>query len=250
MITKNQIKFLKSLYLKKNRNKYQKVIIEGYRLIEESIKGGADIEHIYFSDDSYNKYKNNKFLKINSYDIICNKDFNKVSDTKNSQGIIALVNIKKYYNSNKSNISSNIVVLDGIQDPGNLGTICRTCVWYGITTIVLTNNCINPFNSKCIRSGMGAHFYLENIIETTSKEIIEFCKDNNYSILVADIIGQNIRDISINNKWALVLGSEAHGTSDFFSQYKKITIKKFGDLESLNVSVASGILLDKLTIKK
>ena len=97
-----------------------------------------------------------------------------------------------------------------------------------------------------MRSGMGSHFYFNNIIKENSKTIIQHFIKNNYHIIVADLDGMNIANVSTKNKWALILGSEAHGISKSYQKFQKVTINKIGEIESLNVSVASGILLNEL----
>ncbi len=247
MISKNQIKFLKSLLLKKNRLKHKQVILEGYRLIEEAIKANIDIKYIVLTKEECNKIQKRKLFYKKDLRIISNQDLKKISDIKTSQGILALVNISQYQNKQLASISNeNIIILDGVQDSGNLGTIFRTCVWFGIKSIILTSNSIDPFNLKCIRSGMGSHFYLQNIIQTGPEEVIQYLTDNNYNIIVADLEGKNISNLNIENKWALILGSEAHGVSKCFNKFERVTINKFGKIESLNVSIACGIFLNKL----
>ena len=247
MISKNKIKHLHSLLRKKNRQKFQQVILEGQRLIEESIKAGADIEYFCFTENIKNKISNNSLLnQVQSY-MIPDIDLKKISDTKTSQGIIALVSTKKYTNTNLDLLNSNnLVILDGIQDPGNLGTIFRTCVWFGIKSIILTSNCSDPFNLKCVRSGVGAHFYLNQIIIEDSKKVADYLDKKKYSVLVADLKGNDILNIKKQDMWALILGSEAHGINPIFENFPKITIPKTGKVESLNVSVASGIILNQL----
>ena len=162
--------------------------------------------------------------------------------------LIAEINISKYFNQQLLDISNdNIVILDNISDPGNLGTIFRTCAWYNIKSIILEANTVDPFNFKSLRAGMGAHFYFNNIITRNNKEILEFLNDNKFDVFCADLEGKNISEVKINNKWVLILGSEAHGISRDFRDCPKITIQQFGQIESLNVSVACGIILEKIT---
>ncbi len=170
-----------------------------------------------------------------------------MSDTKNSQGYIAEVSIHKYSdNTLIDSMNNNIVILDNISDPGNIGTILRTCAWYGIKSIIFTSHSSDPFNLKCIRSGMGAHFYFDHLIISDNKELVNNLKDYHFHVLCADLDGKDINVINIPKKWALVLGSEAHGISNEFKDCERITINKYGNIESLNVSVASGIILNTL----
>ena len=247
MIGQNTIKFIKSLNLKKNRKLNLKVILEGYRLIVESIHAGTKIDYIVIDENFQRELLNIKEFENQNIKSASKSNFNKISNTTNSQGIIAIADVKKYFNQTLENIKKEkIIILDGIQDPGNLGTILRTCVWYGIKSIILTSNTIDPFNLKCIRSGMGAHFYLNNIVQDNHINVLKFLKNNYKTIYIADMKGNNLEKIKPNTNWALILGSEAHGVNDDFKQFKHITINKIGQLESLNVSVAAGIIINKL----
>ena len=247
MIGQNTIKFIKSLNLKKNRQLNKKVILEGYRLIVESIHAGTKIDYIVINENFQRELLNIKEFENQNIKSASKSNFNKISNTTNSQGIIAIADVKKYFNQTLENIKKEkIIILDGIQDPGNLGTILRTCVWYGIKSIILTSNTIDPFNLKCIRSGMGAHFYLNNIVQDNHINVLKFLKNNYKTIYIADMKGNNLEKIKPNTNWALILGSEAHGVNDDFKQFKHITINKIGQLESLNVSVAAGIIINKL----
>jgi len=251
MISKNKIKFLQSLSLKKNREKYQQATLEGFRLIEEVANSETNIEHIYCIPKMIGIVSNNNLFNAYEKTMISEQECKAISETKNSQGIIALASIEKYSSNKIDNINNeNILILDGVSDPGNLGTIFRNCIWFGIHSIILTENSIDPFNLKCIRSGMGSHFYFNNIVKENSKKIIKHLKKYNYNTLVADLNGENINNINYKNNWALVLGSEANGISSNFEAFKKVTINKIGNIESLNVSVASGILLNDLINKK
>ena len=250
MISKNKIKLLKSLKLKKYREEYQLSIIEGLRLVEEAINFNTNINHIWITkelmDINQDLLKKITFKKIN-YDIIDQKNLKLISDTNNNQGIIAEIDIKEHFNVKLNDIkSNNIVILDNISDPGNLGTIFRTCAWYNIKNIILTSNTVDPFNFKSLRSGMGAHFTFNFIVKDSHKNIIDFLNKNQFEILCSDLEGEEITEIVIKKKWALILGSEAHGISDEFNKYNKITIPSKGIIESLNVSVACGIILERL----
>jgi len=252
MISKNRIKLLSSLKVKKYRDKNQLTILEGYRLIEQAINFNADIINVWLCPEAIDSnpmfIKNLNFKNI-SYDLINNEDLKKISGTENSPGIIAEVDISKYITKVNDKVSDNLVVLDGISDPGNLGTIFRTCAWYGIKSVVLTNHTVDPFNFKCIRSGMGAHFYLQKIIINNTQDIIKFLKDNDYDVMCADLKGINISEVKTSSHWAMIFGSEAHGLSLDFDIFNKVTIPGKQSIESLNVSVAAGIILDHLVNK-
>jgi TrmH family RNA methyltransferase len=249
MISKNKIKFLCSLKIKKYREKNHSTILEGFRLIDQAVNFNANIQTVWLTTEAQNSnplfIKNLKSKGIN-YDSIINEDLKTISDTKNSQGVIAEVDISKYLQPISETIDDNLVIIDGISDPGNLGTIFRTCAWYGINSIILSDTTTDPFNFKCSRSGMGAHFYFNQILSDSTKHISKYLNANQYDVLCADLEGIELSKIKLNQKWAIIFGSEAHGISLDFDTFNKVTIKGSNSIESLNVSVATGIILEHL----
>ena len=247
MLSINKIKYLKSLSIKKYRISEQKILLEGFRIINEALKSPLLFEDIWIGDYLEPNKDVNKLIQVaRKKNIRCTfeteKKIKSISSTKNTQGICALANIKNIYNED---FADEIIILDQISDPGNLGTIIRTCSWYNIKTIILTENSADIFNPKCLRSGMGGHFYLDNCIYLSNNEIVDFLKLNNYFVYCADSKGKPINQIVKKDKWALILGSEAHGINQELKIGEIVSIPGSGKIESLNVSVASGILLNK-----
>ncbi len=249
MITNKEIKYLKSLSQKKYRKKYNQFLIEGYRLIKELLESNNEAVKIWVSNKFLLKHENlsNKIKKYEPI-IIDSEKFSLTLNTENPQEIMALLDINK--NIEIDVITKNILILDGVSDPGNLGTILRSAVWYGITDILLINDCVDLYNPKVVRSAMGAHYYIRNINFTDIDRIYDALKKKGYSIIGASTTGNSYTKYSINsNKWALVLGSESHGISKSINNIidVNISIPKMGNIESLNVAIAGSILLDRLT---
>ena len=248
MITKNQIKFIKSLSYSKYRNRYKKFIVEGARICGELIEAKHKVDFFYVTEFFLNKNLN--FFKEGSnysYEIISEKDFDQIRNTKKSQGIIAVV---PFIDSsiNQNPIEGNILILDNISDPGNMGTLMRSAVWFGVKNIFFTNGCVDRYNPKVVRSGMGAHFYLSNLEDLDISDLIKKIKDNKHILLSATMDGTPYEQIKEEKEWALVLGSEAHGVNESFlsESDRSISIPRIGSIESLNVAVAGSILLDRL----
>ena len=256
MISKIQTKYLKSLSKKKFREQNNELVIEGPRIISEAIKHSANIQKFFISEEYLNNNKNSSLidnLKKNSISIIeCKQmEINRICDSKTPQGICAL--IKYTQPSLKIDINKildeNIIILDNINNPGNLGTIIRTAAWFGYHHLFLTDGCVDPYNPKVMRAGMGGHFLLNNIVKGNGEEFLSTLKNNNYKILAADLNGKNINQYNnLPKKWALVLSNEAEGlTRDV---YKYIDIPLFipgaKRLDSLNVAEAGSILMNYL----
>lgn len=251
MLSLNKIKYLKSLNLKKNRIKEKKIILDGKRLIDEAMNQNVSFEHIWINESLKKQETNNLFFKkiINNkidFSYENEKNINKISNTKNSQGIVGLISVDNLYNQELQRFNDKLIVLDQISDPGNLGTIVRTCAWFGIKSIILSENSADIFNDKCVRSSVGGHFFINNLKYMSYDDINNFLDSNNFLKLCADLNGEQVNSKNINKKWALILGSEAHGINNKLKFDKKITILKRGQMESLNISVASGIILNEL----
>jgi len=251
MLSKSDIKLIKSLALKKFRNLNQLYVLEGERLISEAVQSNANINKLYITDSFIAKPHHNEFMdKIAERSIITNivteKEMISICDTVSPSGILALCD-KQESGSIDYNKSENWLYLDEIQDPGNLGTLLRSADWFGIRNVALSENCIDIYNPKVLRGGMGAHFRL-SINEDVS--LINF-NTVPHTIIGAVQNGENIYNINVKTlkPWVLLIGSEAHGINKKYNDQinVKVTIPKLGSGESLNAAVAGSILLYHLT---
>jgi TrmH family RNA methyltransferase len=253
MLTKNELKYYMSLHRKENRKEEKKFFVEGKRIVEEGLQSNFKCEVIFLSDSF--KVSNAGILKqfINSklrFELLKDKDFEKLCLTKNPQGIAAVF-YKKQSGINSLPHSDLIVALENISDPGNAGTIIRNCDWFGVKEIIIGENCVELFNPKVIRSTAGSIFHLtvyesQNLISTL-KEL----KEKGYSILCADTEGKNVFQHNFGNKNIIIFSSEAEGPTQSILNISdaKITIPKIGKAESLNVASSSAVILAEITKK-
>ncbi|MGL4392997.1 MAG: TrmH family RNA methyltransferase [Fusobacteriaceae bacterium] len=208
------------------------------------------------------------------------KLFDEISSQENSQGIILIYEIKNLklssinfesknpvrknceqeakesdsnnldFDNNKcSGINSDLIILDKIQDPGNMGTIIRICDCAGFKNIVLTDGTVDPYSEKVVRSSMGSILHV-NIFMSSASEIINFAREKNYKIFVTALDKKSVSytNMKLSDKNIFVFGSEGAGVSDKFISVadEQIIIPIYGEAESLNVGVATGIILYKL----
>ena len=234
-------KTIYSLRHAKYRKVYNKFLIEGKRIVESALDCDANIDIIFCSDDflKENKPWVQKHLnKGTTIKTIEKKTLLKISDTKSPQEILAVCNIPKQ-NPIKLTMDKWLY-LDKISDPGNMGTLIRSCEWFGIENIALSTKCADPYNPKSIRAAMGAHF---GVTIHTNTDLSIFKKT--HRIIAADLRGENASAYDFPKKCVLVLGSEAHGISkqnlDYIEDF--IFINKLGSGNSLNVSTAGSILI-------
>ena len=250
----SKIKHLKSLHQKKYRHQAGEILLEGHRLIHQALLTKMVLIKVWMTED-YAKSRLGKKLKQMLRDnnitmeTSSEKSIQRVCDSQNSQGVIALMPLPQY--GELQDIPKQSLYLDNIADPGNMGTLLRTAAWFGIDSVFLSARCVDPLNSKVLRSAMGAHFYFNNLITISHNKLFEKFMSSDYAILGADMSGESLQHLKIDLEkgWILVLGSEAHGISDSLRSYitHRISIPGFGGMDSLNVAVAGGILLHWLT---
>ena len=242
------IKHVKKLKDKKYRDLSNEYIIEGIKLIEEAIKEEAQINQIVICDDC-EKTQNipkNLMYEIAKYECVyvANKVFNTISQVNSPQGIFAVVekNNKDKQIDYKQDI---IIALDNIQDPGNLGTILRTADSIGLNQILVSKGTVDVYNPKVVRSTMGAIFRVKVIECEDIVKAIKETKKHKFKLVVTT---PNTQDTIYNinyNKKVIAIGNEANGVSKEIQDLAdyKVKIPMLGKTESLNASVATGIVL-------
>ena len=241
MITKKTYKNIRSLKDKKIRHAQKRFTLEGIRTIQTVLDENVPIECVLFTKEFHSKHS--EFIKqINDKILfeVSDREIKDLSNTITPSGVLAVAYFPNY---NKIDLTKNLIYLDRISDPGNMGTMIRTASWFGLDQVVLSNNCIDPFNPKVVAAAMGSHFQLKFI----GKEKIENLND--YLWIGASLNGQKLSELKeIKKKWVLAMGSEAHGISEkIMKRLEKVyTITKQGKGDSLNVAVAMGIFLNKL----
>ncbi len=242
------IKHIKKLKDKKYRDSCNEYIIEGVKLIAEAIQEKANINQIVICDDCEKTEAIPKDLmyEIAKYQCIyvTKKVFESITSVVAPQGIIAI--LEKTNPDQQINYSEDMIVaLDDIQDPGNLGTILRTIDSAGLTQILVSKGTADAFNPKVVRSTMGAIFRV-NVIETENlTKTLKEAKRHKYEVVVTSLqTDKSVYDLKYNKK-IIVIGNEANGVSKEVQEIadKKVKIPMLGKTESLNASVATGIIL-------
>lgn len=234
MLSINQKKYINSLQQKKFRTQYGTFLVEGKKMVEELIQSGLEIEFVFVVKGF--QVKGVEAIEISE------KEMKSISALSTPSNFLAVAKQKKQ----SVDLAQNnlILVLDNIKDPGNLGTIIRTADWFGVNTIICSNECVDVYNPKVVQATMGSVF--RAIITYTN--LVEFFQQNK-SIPVyvygALLDGENVYEKPIQDKKAfLIMGSESFGISKELTPFitNKIMIPKYGNAESLNVAVATGVL--------
>lgn len=231
----SNIKELRKLNEKKKRDELNKFLIEGEHLVREAYKQGILEEIIVLENTN---------LDIDIKTSYATKEVIKsLSSVQTPQNVIGVC--KKM---EKNELGNKIIMLDDIQDPGNLGAIIRSAVAFNIDTIIISNNSVDIYNPKVIRSTQGMMFNL-NIIRTDLKEMVKKLKELDYHILSTNVTGgKNIKELEKRKKICIIMGNEGNGVSDELLNMSDeyIYIKMNEKCESLNVAVATSIILYEL----
>ncbi len=250
MITKNDIKFIQSLKQTKSRKENKIFLIEGNKLVVELISSNFKIENILVTDLWLEKFPETA-SRLPFYDIISQKQMEQISCMVTPPGILATAHTP-YYNITPTDAENEfIIALDGINDPGNLGTIIRTADWFGVKKIVCSRDCADTWQAKTIQSTMGSIFRIE-IMETDLKEFLlethGRASQHEIPIYGALMEGENIFTKKIEQKnGVIIIGSESHGIRQdilpLVTSPIHIPRAKDSKTESLNASVAAAIIM-------
>jgi len=237
MLSKNQIKFINSLKKKKFRIQNKLFLAEGIKVVQELLKSNFKVHKIYCTA----AYPN-KSLQEN-IEIITENELKSISSFTNPNQILAVFEIPEEESVKTSGFT---LVLDEINDPGNLGTIIRLADWFGVDQIICSPNTVDCFNSKVVQSSMGSLARISIVYS----ELIPFLKEENRPIFGAFLEGEKVYQTALPEEAVLLVGNEANGISKNIQSLitHKITIPQFGEIkqtESLNVATATAILLSE-----
>ena len=236
MVTKHQIKLIKSLAQKKYRQELGLFVVEGVKGVNEFLNSNFKLHTLYTTQSSF---KVAQALQIE----ISETELKNISNLKNPNIVLGIFEIQ---NPKPVNTNSLILALDAVRDPGNLGTIIRLCDWYGIKDVVCTEDTVDCFNPKVVQATMGSLSRV-NVAYTHLEGFISNYPNNSFGTFLQ---GENIYTAKLPNKGVLILGNEANGISEAIALKtdRKLTIPQFNIdkvTESLNVATATAICLSE-----
>ncbi len=243
MLNKSEVKYIQSLSQKKFRNEERVYIIEGPKIIEEALLSKSLIvKKIYALEEWF--ATNEQSIPTIASETITLYELQKISQLKTPNQVLAVVEIPAADNFKFDNNNLGLM-LDGIQDPGNLGTIIRIADWFGIKQIVCSNDTADAYNAKVVQATMGSIFRVE-LYYTELAQWMDTCTHLLY--YGAALNGKPLSKISKLEKGIIVIGNESKGIRPTIMERLSgtITIEKWGQAESLNAAVATGIILSHL----
>jgi TrmH family RNA methyltransferase len=232
LITNQEIRLIKSLDSKSERLDNGLFVVEGVKNVEELISSDYEIVKV-LSTSEY-------FSKVASFEKVTDKELSRITHLKTPNQVLALVKIPTYSEPIKGETT---LVIDGVNDPGNLGTIIRTADWFGIRQIVCSENSVDVYSPKVVMSTMGSIFRVR-VVYTS---LVDFIKNSPLKSYAAVLNGMDLNETKFDSNALLVMGSESHGISEPVQKVCSniITISGSGNCESLNLGIATGIICNQ-----
>ncbi|UCH15811.1 MAG: RNA methyltransferase, partial [Bacteroidales bacterium] len=257
MLSKNKIKHFRSLRLKKYRDKYQEYIVEGEKVINELLGCKyPHVKHVIGTEQWINENFKDKSYPPENILTTSGHDLSKISSFKTPPGVIAVLHIPEQ-TFNKDIVNNDIsLVLDKIQDPGNLGNIIRIADWFGIENIFCSHDCADRFNPKVIQATMGA-FMRVNLWNVNLTELLEeYSSIPGFNVYGAFLEGESIYEQELGKSAFIVMGNESRGISKNYIPYIKSRLfipnysARAGSIDSLNVSAATAVICSEFRRRK
>lgn len=244
-----KVKEIRSLFKKKNRLKTRSFIIEGLKIVEECLDKDYPVNQLVISQSFSEDLANEEFLaRLEDKDLIYVSDriFSEITDMESPQGILAVVPmIDRSMESFKSEGRAFYLLLDELQDPGNMGTIIRSGDAFGVDGIFLTKGCVDIYNPKVVRSTMGSIFRTKIYNIESSSDLEDLLEEEGLSLYSTSLeASDHIEDLDFN-KSIFVIGNESKGVSEEYLElsHKLVKIPMVGEAESLNAGVAASIVM-------
>lgn len=247
MLSKAQISLVTSLQHKKFRLQHQVFVVEGIKSVLEFVHSSYKVQKIYATAQAITKL--GKILQNIKLEELSESEFNKITTLKTPQGALALVELPHDQNLNFAELrGTHSIVLDDIQDPGNLGTIIRTAEWFGLKNIICSLGTVDAYNPKVVQATMGSL----SRVRIHYLDLDKFMEVNKISTFGALLDGHSIYDTDFSNEGLIIMGNEGNGIRQNLIPKinQAVTIPRIGNAESLNVAVATTIFCSELSRQK
>ena len=254
VITSSQnsvVKGIKALKNRKDREEQGLFFIEGRRIVEEALLEKDHVKELVLSEEFASDIRNSEFLagmekSGHKLHLVTRKLFSEITDTESPQGILAVIRMKKHILANELIKNGLYIIMESVRDPGNVGTIIRTADAAGFSGVILSKGCVDAYNPKVLRSTMGSVFHIPVYQVPDIIETLRLLKANGIRILVSHLEGiSSIYEVDMKFGIAVAIGSEADGVSEEVKTLADVLVKipMTGRAESLNASVAAGLLI-------
>ena len=248
MLSKNQVKFIRSLQLKKQREEHQRFVAEGSKLVIDLLESDFEIIAIFGTHEWFDNHPHQTH-SLDSFTEVTEEEMKRITGLASPSPVLAIVKIPDHDTSDQIMITDLTLALDEIKDPGNLGTIIRLADWFGITTVICSENTVELYNPKVVQATMGSISRVK--VKYLNLRTFFQNLDPVIPVFGTFLEGDNIYNCNLENSAIIIVGSESHGISEELQPLvtKRIHIPSYhtdvnhrkGSPESLNASVATAI---------
>lgn len=258
-ISQNQLKYYRLLLLKKYRSRERKFLVEGIRCIEEALAAGAAIEAVLLAPQATHAERGSRLVRALEQAGVPllatdRRAFRTIADTSQSQGLVAVARWPyPPLVPEQLPVRGTLLALNGVADPGNAGTIIRTCAWFGAQGLLCDLNTVDITNPKTVRSTAGAVFHLPVYNEVDLRRVLPVLRERGFALYCADMRGPvAVHEMACASPCVVVLGGEAGGVDPEIAAMCDtcLRIERYGRGDSLNVAVAAGIILAHIATQK
>lgn len=239
MLSKGEIKNISRLKQKKYRKTDGLFVVEGVKPVREVLNSKLKVTRLFVTEEFFND-----FSRFEGCESIRRAQMQQLSSMKTPPGVLALVEIPQNV---KSSRTGGVLLAESINDPGNLGTMLRTADWFGIKTIILSEDSVDVYNPKTVQASMGSVFRVGVKYMDLTLAVNEL-KASEISVYGATLNGKNVYKTEFPQNFALLMGSESHGLSGELLKLcdEQVSIPAFGQAESLNVAVSCAVILGEI----
>lgn len=256
-LSKAKLKAIRSLAQKKFRDETGTFVVEGLRLTRDAVASHFEVlEALYTADLAEDPAARPVLERLRGkcalVEQVTPREMEQVAETVSPPGVLAVLRQKHETAAgliDRRDPARVLVALDGVADPGNVGSIVRTCDWFGVDGVLLGSNSVDLYNPKVVRATMGGMFHLPVVDDADLLPVLTHAKSKGYALCVTDPAGETHHDrVTFAGRTLIVFGNEARGVSDQVRDLAdvRVAIRRYGAGESLNVAVACGIVLSQL----
>ena len=250
MLSKSKTKFIVSLRNKKSRDEEGLFVIEGDKLVKEFLSAGVHVKSLFAKPEFLKSLPSDLSRFADETETVGYEELKTISSLKTPHNAIAVVPVPEVEMNISKVLDQLCVVLDNVQDPGNMGTIIRAAGWFGIKNIVCSDDCVNVYNPKVIQASMGAILHV-SVVYSELKKLLAEASASNIPVFGTFLEGKSVYTHMLGNKGIIIFGNESKGISHELIPFitDKIMIPRYSTaklgIDSLNVGMAASIVFSE-----
>jgi TrmH family RNA methyltransferase len=237
MSTKAQLKAIRDLHQKKGRLEQGRFIVQGSKLLSELLGSSFSVESIHATGEAAER------MRMAEAEVLPDHELQRLGTLEHGNEVVAVVNMPAWSEVKALEVDELVLALDGVSDPGNLGTVLRIADWFGVRRVLCSTDSVDVFNPKCVQSSMGSIFRVE-VHYVDLPERLSLLRSQGAALHVASMEGRSVVTMEMRRPTILVLGNESHGVSAAIRalQGELVAVPRYGQAESLNVAMAASAL--------